>query len=546
MQVLETLYRRALTRALRHRAVTLAAALAALAAVMAVVRPLVPFVLFPQDDADRLMVKITSPPGTSLERTAAVAVDLTEQVLEVTADDIEVVTSRVGHQNTTALEKGYGEANNEALLVLQFRKFDRVHTNARWIELLQSALAVPDDVDVLYRSAFFPPPTKVPVTVHILSNDNEVRRGVAFEIARYLEATPGVIEVEVDERPGTPQVELNLNYEKLALRAGLDPEVVGQTLTAAFHGIKASEHRDIEHTTEFRVQFDPAARGDLGALLEIPLRSRTGELVRLRDVVEPMEVPSVTRIYHRDGYRTATVYASFLESSDLTALTFAARMEEELFPRFADIPGLFVLNGGEAVETGKVTARMGTAALLAILGIIVVVWLMLGSLLEALFVMLVIPFAIAAVIVVFFLHGQALSMFAMMGTIGLAGIVVNSSIVMVGAIHRRLRDRGGLSPEEVTNEIVEAVTERLRPIMITALTTLGGVLPSAYGIGGYDTIVSIMSLAIGWGLLGSTLVTLFLVPILYSLAGDLRLLNSRSNAGTFASGTPPRAVVRDD
>ena len=272
------------------------------------------------------------------------------------------------------------------------------------------------------------------------------------------------------------------------------------------------------------MQFDPAARGDLDALLETPVQARDGALVRLRDVVDPMEVPSVSRIYHRDGYRSATVRASFLESSDLTALTFAARMEEELFPRFADVPGLFVFNGGEAVETQKVTARMAVAALLAVVGIAVVIWLMLGSLLEALFVMLVIPLAIAGVIMVFFLHGQALSMFAMLGSIGLAGIVVNGSIVMVDAIHRRLGEREDLSREEATAEIIEAVTERLRPIMVTTLTTLGGVLPSAYGIGGYDTIVSIMSLAIGWGLAGSTLVTLFLVPVLYSLAGDTRRL----------------------
>ncbi len=522
MEVLERLYRRALTRILRHRGVTLAIALAAFAAVMGVVRPLVPFVLFPQTDADRLMVKIATPAGTALERTEAVAVDLTRQILEVTANDIEIVTSRVGHQNTTGLEKGFGEADNEALLVVQFRKFDRERTNAQWMEVLPGALTVPEDVHVLYQSEFFGPPTDLPVTVHVLSNEDEVRRGVAFEIARYLEATPGVVEVEVDERPGTPQVELNLNYEKLALR-GLDPQTVGQTLSAAFYGFEASEHRDLEHTTEFRVQFDPAARGDLEALLETPLRSRTGELVRLRDVVDPMEVPSVTRIYHRDGYRSATVRASFLESSDLTALTFATRLEEELFPRFEGLPGLFVFNGGEAAETEKVTARMAVAALLAVAGIAVVIWLMLGSLLEALFVMLVIPLAIAGVIVVFFLHGQPLSMFAMMGSIGLAGIVVNGSIVMVDSIHRRLRDRGeDLSREEATREIIEAVVQRLRPIMVTTLTTLGGVLPSAYGIGGYDAIVSIMSLAIGWGLALSTLTTLFLVPILYSLAGDLR------------------------
>ena len=527
MLALEARYRRLLQWVLRHRLATLATALAAFAVIMVFVRPLVPFMLFPQQDADRLLIKITTPPGMSLEQTEAVASDLTHQLLEITASDIEAITSRIGHQNTDALEKGFGEADNEALLILQFRRHPRRYTNAQWIERLPTALRVPEDAGILYQSEYFGPPTGLPVEVHVLCNDDEARRGVAFEIEQYLKATPGIIEVEVDERLGTPQLELNLNYEKLALR-GLDPETVGQTLAAAFYGIEASEHRDLDDTTELRVLFDPAARGNLDALLEVPVRASSGELVRLRDVVDPMEVAAITRIYHRDGYRAATVRASFLDSSGLTSLSFAQRMETELFPRFERIPGLFVFNGGEAVDTQKTTARMAIAAMLAIAGIALVIWLMLGSLLEALFVMLVIPLAVAGVFLVFFLHGKPMNMFAMLGTIGLAGIVVNGSIVMVDSIHRRLREQDTPDRNKATELIIGAVVERLRPIMVTTLTTLGGVLPSAYGIGGYDPIISIVSLAIGWGLAMSTLVTLFLVPVLYSLAGDLRRLTFRA------------------
>ena len=523
MLALEARYRRLVRWVLRHRLATLATAVAGFAVIVVFVRPLVPFVLFPQQDADRLLIKVTTPPGTSLEQTEAVASDLARQLLAITESDIEAITSRIGHQNTNALEKGFGETDNEALLVLQFHRFSRSYTNAQWMERLPGALEVPGGVRTLYQSEYFGPPSDLPVTVHVLSNDDEVRRGVAFEVERYLQGIPGVVEVEVDERPGTPQLELNLNYEKLALR-GLDPETVGQTLAAAFHGIEASEHRDLDNTTELRVQFDPAARGELDALLEVPVRSATGELVRLRDVVDPIEIPALTRIYHHDGYRAATVRASFLESSGLTSLSFAQRMEAELLPRFERIPGLFVFSGGEASDTQKTTARMGVAAILAVVGIALVIWLMLGSLLEALFVMLVIPLALAGVFVVFFLHGKPLNIFAMLGTIGLAGIVVNGSIVMVDSIHRRLKENSAASGSESTDLIVGAVVERLRPILVTTLTTLGGVLPSAYGIGGYDPIVSIVSLAIGWGLAMSTLVTLFLVPVLYSLAGDVRRL----------------------
>ena len=114
-----------------------------------------------------------------------------------------------------------------------------------------------------------------------------------------------------------------------------------------------------------------------------------------------------------------------------------------------------------------------------------------------------------------------------MGAIGLAGVVVNASIVMVDAIHRRRRENHIETAEQGQEIIVDVVVERLRPILVTTLTTLGGVLPTAYGIGGYDTMVSPMSLAIGWGLVFSSMVTLFLVPVLYSMANDPRLQRFR-------------------
>ncbi len=516
---LEVKYRRALAWVLDHRALTLAVALAAFAAIMGFIRPMVPFILYPQDDADRLFIKVTTPPGTALERTEAITADLERQLLDITASDIDTVTARIGHQDTNALDKSFGDADNEALIFTQFKRFGRSHTNAEWIERIPPLLRVPENVDLVYQSEFFGPPTDQPVTIHILCNDDTLRRGVTFEIESQLRGTPGVIEVEVDERPGTPQLQLNLNYEKLA-RLGLSAQDVGMTLAAAFYGIEASEHRDLDDTTELRVQFDPAARLNLEALLETPVRAASGQLARLRDVVEPMQLPALTRIYHRDGFRSATIRASFSQDSGLTALSFATQLEEELFPRFAEFPDLYVFNGGEAVETQKTTSGIAVAAVLAVLGIGVVIWLMLGSLLEALFVMLVIPFAVAGVFLIFFIHGQPMSMFAMMGAVGLAGVVVNASIVMVDSIHRRVREGDGDGDRK--SRIIEAVTERLRPIMVTTLTTLGGVLPTAYGIGGYDPIVSIISLAVGWGLAISTLVTLFVVPVLYSLAGDLR------------------------
>jgi multidrug efflux pump subunit AcrB len=494
-------YRRRLRTVLHQRGWLVTAFIAAFLVIMIFIRPLVGVQLFPQDDSEALYIKITTPLGTPLEQTEAVAMHIERQLPVLLSPDLVAVTARVGHQQGSQRgERERGASENEAVVEALFKNLGREKTSAEWIELLEAELLVPLDAKLLFEAEYFGPPVGNPVTIHVASNRDELRRATAQEIAARLALIEGLSNVEVDERPGTPQLDLNLDYEKLALR-GLEAEDVAQTLKAAFFGLEASEHRDLDETVTFRVLFDPSSRRSLDALLEVPVRARSGELVRLRDVVNPMETPAVSRIYHRNGERTATVVAAFAANSDHTALTMAQTIEREIVPEFAGIPDLEVYVGGEAVETRKTTADIGVVALLAVAGITVAISLMLGSFLEAFFVIAIIPFSLAAVILTFFVHGKTLSLFAMLGAVGLAGVVVNASIVMVDAIHRRLAEAGeGLSAAQRREALLDAVVSRLRPIVVTTLTTLGGVLPMAYGIGGYDASVAPMSLALGWGL----------------------------------------------
>jgi multidrug efflux pump subunit AcrB len=114
------------------------------------------------------------------------------------------------------------------------------------------------------------------------------------------------------------------------------------------------------------------------------------------------------------------------------------------------------------------------------------------------------------------------SLLPLIGTIGLSGVVVNASIVMVDSVHQARRELGdGASEAERFEVVIEAFVTRLRPVIVTSLSTFGGVLPTAYGFGGYDAVMSPMSLALGWGLALTTGVTLFLVPALYVSANDI-------------------------
>jgi len=532
---LEARYRDALAWALARRGRLALGFGVALLAVFLGIAPRMAVVLYPQDDSEALYVRLSLPPGTPLERTEAVVASIERQLPAIMGDDLVAATGRIGHRKPERRQapQERGSAENEGIVTAVVRPTARTHTAPEWVEILQRELAIPAFAESVIEAESMGPPVGMPVTLHVASNVDEERRATALEVAAWLRAQPGLVSVDVDERPGTPQIELALDYERLALR-GLDPDAVSRTVQTAFFGAIASEHRELDDTTDLRVMLDPDARRSLDALLELPVRSARGELVRLRDVVTPIELPAVSRLYHRDGRRTATVTAQFLPDAHWTALSFAEHAESELLPRFAGRGELDVSVGGEAVETRKTTGDLGLAALLAFTGITLVIALMLGSFLEAAFVVAIIPFAIAGVILVFFLHRQPLSMFAMMGAIGLAGVVVNASIVMVDAVHRRVA--GVRDPADRHEALIDAVVDRLRPIVVTTLTTLGGVIPMAYGVGGYDAVVAPMSLALGWGLVFSTLITLFLVPSLYTLAGDLRSLRIGALAERWRRG----------
>ncbi|HVI01025.1 MAG TPA: efflux RND transporter permease subunit [Enhygromyxa sp.] len=529
MVALERGYRALLVRALRWRALVLVLFIAGAAFIMGVIRPQMGFQLFPQDDSDALFIQVTMPVGTPIEQTEAAVAAIEQQLPDLVGHDFMAVTARIGHRDGMAVDRTVGAAAHEAVIAVMFVPLERERTSAEWAEYLGQRLAVPERASLLFEAKRIGPPLGSPVTLHVAGNDDEARRATAEAAAQWLREQDGIADVSIDERPGLPRVELDLDHDKLALR-GLDVATVGRTLTAAFYGLEITELRELDETTRIRVQLEPSARADLDALLELPLRSATGERTRLRDVVHPVEVRAVSRILHRDGVRTATVTASFSPGSGLDANAMAKRIDAELLPGLAAASGdadVVTKIGGEATETKKTTGDMQAAMGIAVLGILTVIALMIGSFLEALFIISVIPFGAAGVILAFFLHGKPLSMFAMLGIIGLAGVVVNAAIVMIDAINSRVEAARTDPERDGDDAMIDAVVERLRPILVTTLTTCGGVLPTAYGLGGYDAVLSPMSLALGWGLLFATAITLLLVPCLYRVAQDVRRIVGR-------------------
>ena len=163
--------------------------------------------------------------------------------------------------------------------------------------------------------------------------------------------------------------------------------------------------------------------------------------------------------------------------------------------------------GGEEERAEESVVRWSSVSGFALLGIFVILAIQFNSLTYPLLVMLAIPFGVIGVVVGFSLHGEPLSFMAMMGFVALSGVVINSALVMAIFIQRSIT--AGRPWREA---VVEAGQRRLRAVLLTAVTTVVGLLPAAYGWGGYDPFVAPMALALSWGLMCATLITLFSVP----------------------------------
>jgi multidrug efflux pump subunit AcrB len=195
-----------------------------------------------------------------------------------------------------------------------------------------------------------------------------------------------------------------------------------------------------------------------------------------------------------------------------------------------DWPGMRFVIGGEAEETASSFRSLFIAFGIAVIAIFFVLSLLFDSFTQPLMVMIAIPFGIVAVIIAFALHGEPLGFLALMGLVGLTGVVVNDSLVLVSHVNELRRQH----PDKRVIEVVSIGTaNRLRAVTMTTLTTVAGLLPLAYGIGGSDPFIAPMALALGYGLLFATPLSLVFVPSLYVVRDDIfrlirRLLPRRS------------------
>lgn len=345
------------------------------------------------------------------------------------------------------------------------------------------------------------------LTIEIRGFDLETLDALAAQAGRSVEGVAGITDMEISERTGIPQQEIRVDRDKIA-DLGLSVRDVTRVLETAVAGTRAGEFRAEGDSYRIFVQIEDAEKRSIEEILDLTLATRSGEQVALRNLVNYESSRGPILIDRKDQQRVVTIQAN-ISDRDLGSVAEDVQAALDRIPRPV---GYDLLVAGNFEEQQKAFQELLVSLLLALLLVYMVLACQYESLRDPVVVMASVPVAAVGVLAILFLTGTTLNLQSFIGCIMLGGIVVNNAILLVDQTGQ-LR-RSGLGVREA---VAEAGRRRLRPILMTSSTTILALLPLAIGLGeGADAQAPLARAVIG-GLAGSTLITLALIPAVYSL-----------------------------
>lgn len=470
---------------------------------------------FPNDDSQEFYLTITKPIGTLYKDLEKDVIKVEKIIEEVTGDTLIGYTSRLG-TDSSDVGTDRGSQNNLAMVYVYLNEASKREKTALEIsEEVRAKLQEANLKDFTFTAqvAEEGPSQGRDVEVDVMFREEAQGLPVVERLKKFLAEQKGVYDVEDDRIPGKEEYNLKIDYDALN-SAGLTANDVLSTIKAAFDGRVVSSKTDLYGTVDYRLKMKDEARKDINFLKKLPMINSKGQLIRINDLVHITKQPSLGVVKHVNGQRSVTVKASVN-----TALTTPQAVADKINNDFQSDDGVLLALEGGAKENAKIFLDLFSAFAVAIVVMYLAICLIFNSYVQPLVVMSCIPFTIIGVLYSLYFHNTVMSMMVTLGVIGLMGVVVNGSIEMLYKMIDLNKDTGNkYFSKEI---IIEGTASRIRPIFLSNATTVAGLLPTAYGLGGYDTFISPQSLATGYGILFGTLIVLLLVPCVLEIAQDI-------------------------
>ncbi len=507
MQGLEHAHQQALGWTLKHRGITLVLAVLTLVAALALV-PRLGTEFMPPTDEGELRVSVEMEPGTRLEV-------LDERVRRIEARLRDLVPE-TEHMIVSVGASGFRASSPAtASIQIQLQGLDRRNRSSEQIAAaLRPELAGIPGTTVRVRASQgmvmrgLGGEEGERFAVEVRGFELDVLDRISRDVAERLREVDGITDVRLGREEGMPQELLRIDRRRAA-DLGVSVADVARTVETAIAGSSAGQFREAGTEHRIWVQLRGAEQMELDDILNLTLPGRNGEHVALRNLVRFETGTGPIQIFRKEQQRLNTVSAN-IAGRDLGSVVADARqrLAELPLPRNVDITF-----AGDYEEQEAAFSELGLALLLAVVLVYMVMASLYESLRDPLIVMAAVPLAAIGVVLMLLATGTTLNVQSLIGCIMLVGIAVNNAILLVDQSARL--HRGDALP--VRDAVLEAARRRLRPILMTSLTTILALLPLALGWGEGGEAQAPMARAVIGGLLSSTVITLLLIPALYTL-----------------------------
>lgn len=469
------------------------------------------FNLFPKEGVDTVLIKAEFPPDFSAQETAKRMQYIQNVLQRIPKEEIRSIILKIGIQQTDPTDPltRIGEQLGMAQILLVPETERKRTAQEIFVELEEDLKKLPDAREVMVDLVINGPPIGAAVTVAIEGKDYKILKELSNKIQEFLRKEPGVNNITDDYKPGREEIQLRVK-DRIAAVTGVDTEVTSYYVRTALEGMEVSTLRKGKDEIKIILQNQDMFRDGVEDLDSINIINKYGLLTPITAVTERKTVQGVEALYHNDFEKAITVLANVDEKISSSNIVNGKILDT--FGQIGkDYPGYKIKFRGEQEETAKSMVSLAQAGILAMFGIFSILAIIFKSYKKPILIIFSIPLGLVGVVVGFLLSGKALSFLAMIGIIGLAGVIVNASIVLVDTIQDfQNKDFGTYS------SLVLASAERFRPILVTTFTTMAGMIPTAYAIGGSDPLLIPMTLSLAWGLGFGTFGLLIFIPASFS------------------------------
>jgi len=518
-------YRKALDWALHHRKAVVFGTLGLFVLSLALI-PILGTEFMPSMDRSMLIMSVKTPVGTSLEETNRV-VSMIEEVIR-RRPEVRIVSAQIGSSaEENASDTGFGNPTgpHEAIFYVGLKNpEERELKDAQIVEEIRKSVPKLEGIkfESMDMGAMMMGGAAAPVEIKVYGKDLDKLREIGDGLVARLQGVPGLRDVTHTLSQAKPEYHLKVDRDKAA-RFGLSVSQVESAVQIATLGQVATRYREEGEEYDIRVRFKDEFRNTIAAIRNIPISTPRGTTISLDQVAE-VEPGTGPILITRDNQSRRISVTGNIVGRDLGSVvrdvkTRMKGMDEQL------PSGYFVEIGGSYEQMTDMFKTLGWVFLLAVLMVYMVMASQFESLRDPFIILFTIPLCVMGVVFGLLIFGHTMNIAAGIGIIVLAGVAVNNAIVMIDYINQ-LRRQG----METREAILQGSVTRLRPVLLTAITTILGVLPMAVATGQGAEMRGPMGVTLLGGLTTTTLLTLFVIPVVYSLFEKVRFREKKAKA----------------